>query len=193
MNVPARRRTRVLAAAVPVALVLGGTTVALATSQAERPGGGLGAAAVGTGAGGCKTGFDTRNDQFAPPNGGAVVGSVTFTKGCPGPVLVNFTSETSAPEADDFIHVSVRATCLGAGGQTNNPCTAGAVATAGPGTTFLVTGPQAGGIATRGMNFAFGALQRGQWQFEVIAFGDEAADPDTDAFVWFRTTTAEAV
>ena len=90
--------------AVLVALILGGTTVAVAAGSEgpdhPRPTNREVSALVtaeSTG-GGCRMGFDTRSDTLVPPDdstaNNVAAASVTITKPCAGAVVGQFTSET---------------------------------------------------------------------------------------------------
>jgi hypothetical protein len=154
-------------------LIIGATVVGAITGEATG--------------GGCRAAVDTDTNAVTPAFGGTVVSSVTMTKTCPGIVIGQFTAETdgSGTATNDFVRVSLRATCTGAGGQTN-PCAVGQVVFAQPAPMRLDDNLQAE-IETRGMDAVFPNLRRGIWRFDAVAGGD-----GTNAQVISRTLHVEA-
>jgi hypothetical protein len=181
-------RTRVLLSiAFTVAITVAATTAVMAaTGDTARQDAKSGPLISGTGkGGGCKMGYDTESSTLTPPDDSTAdnvaAGSVTLTKGCNGPVVGQFTSEVGI-SSGGFIHIDMRATCIGTGGFTNH-CTVGQVTFASPGHTFFSQNP--GNIETHAMNMVW-VLLPGQWRFDVLPGGNGTA------FLDFRTFTVEA-
>ena len=195
MNVLTRtgKKTRIaLALSAAIGLVVAGASVATAVGGSSGDDRGSGSsdaqadiAAQATG-GGCRMGYDTETSIVTPPDDStsdnAAAATVTINKPCPGSVIGEFTSETGI-SSGGFIHLDMRATCVGTGGFSN-PCTVGSQAFASPGHTFFSTNP--GGIETHAMNMVWSGLPRGQWRFEVLPGGNGTAYLD------FRTFVVEA-
>jgi hypothetical protein len=133
---------------------------------------------VGVASGGfCKMGYDTEQAPVTPPDDftadNTPAASVKFVKKCNGSVIALFTSEVSAPNDADYIHLDFRATCLGNGGQTN-PCTKGTQVKASPGHTLFDYGPTSFGV--RAVQEVWSALPAGNWLFEVLPGGNNSAN-----------------
>jgi len=146
------------------------------------------AQAVGTTTQGtCKMAFDTEVGVLVPPDdttaNNPAAGSVTFKKQCVGAVVARFVGEVSTPAASDFIHMDIRATCVGTGGVTA-PCTVGQQVFGQPGHTFVQSGPTSTG--TRSLQELFANLPRGLWRFDALPGGNGTA------FLDFRSLTVEA-
>jgi hypothetical protein len=141
-------------------LIIGATMVGAITGQSTG--------------GDCRLGVDTDTNVVTPAFAGTVVSSVSITKTCQGVVVGQFTSETdgSGASANDFLRLSMRATCTATGGLTN-PCTVGQVVFAQPDNARLSNNLQAE-IETRGMDAVFPNLRRGVWRFDAIVAGDGA-------------------
>jgi hypothetical protein len=135
----------------------------------------------------CRMGFDTQTATITPPDDSVEdnppAGSVTFTKDCAGNVIGRFSAEANTPAAGDFIHLTLRATCVGAGGQAS-PCTLGQQVTGAPGHTFFRN--SVGLIQVNAVQVVWPALKRGRWLFEVLPGGNNSAN------LQFRTFVVEA-
>ena len=185
----------VLAGAAALALAV--TAVVFAASggagsaaDATRASGPSVAQATGAGGGGCKMGFDTENTVLIPPSDATLsnppAGVVTFTKGCSGAAVGQFTSEVSTgTSGGGFIHLDMRATCIGTGGFAAPVCTVGQEVLAAPGHTFL-DNTQHSATEVHGMNMVWPALPRGKWKFEALPGGNGSSSLD------YRTFTVEA-
>lgn len=172
-----------------VTFVAGATTAVLAaggdSARQRLVDGGPRIAGIGKG-GGCRMGFDTESSTLIPPDDStadnAPAGVVGLTKACNGPVVGQFTGEVSTSTAGDFIHLDMRATCVGTGGFTTH-CTVGEQVYASPGHTFFQNAQS--GVQTHSMDMVWDLLP-GQWTFEVLPGGNNRAN------LQFRTFTVEA-
>ena len=135
----------------------------------------------------CKLGYDTETSTLTPPDDSTTdnspAGTVQFKKGCPGAVVARWDGEYNGTGSSDFLHMDMRATCVGTGGF-NSPCTVGQQVFGSPGHTFLQTGGATEG--TREAQWVFTGLKRGQWKFEALPGGNNSAS------IGFRTLTVEA-
>jgi hypothetical protein len=194
----AGKRTRVgLTLAAAVALVATSSAVAVAVSRDDKTARHSADAALAkvaspritgqTSAGGCKAGYDTETGTIIPPDDSTTdntaAATVVLTKGCVGAVVATFTSEVSAPNSGDFIHIDMRATCTATAGQTS-PCTVGQQVFAAPGHTFFQNGSVAYG--THAMTMVWTGLARGQWTIQVLPGGNNSAN------LQFRTLSVVA-
>jgi hypothetical protein len=182
------RRAVLLLVVTAIGLTVGAAIAVAATSgqAVHSRAGGLGPAAPrisGVANGACQFGYDTHTDILTPPDDSTAnnppAGLVTLVKPCKGPVIGSFTSEVGTPDADDFIHIDMRATCVAA------PCTVGASFFGNPGHTFFQNNVQPG-VETNAMDMVWGGLGPGTWRFEVLPGGDGTA------FLFFRTFTVVA-
>ena len=135
----------------------------------------------------CRMGFDTRNGTLTPPDDSTPdntpAASASIRKTCSGTVVGAFTGEMSTSSAGGFIHLDMRATCIGTGGLAG-PCTVGRQVFASPGHTFVETNQSL--LHTRSMTMVWTGLKRGIWRFEVLPGGDGKAN------LQFRTFVVEA-
>ena len=124
----------------------------------------------------CRTGYDTQTTTLVPPDDtttdNPAASTVQFKKTCAGMATASFSSEASTPGAADFIHIDMRATCVGPGGLSHG-CTPGQMVWASPGHTFFQTGPTAFGV--KSINMVWSALPKGVWKFEVLPGGNNVA------------------
>lgn len=178
-----------LIGAVIAVMALAGTTAVMAATgdRARQNTRSLAPLIAGSASGGgCKAGYDTETSINTPPDDSTSdnppAASVTFTKPCAGAVVGQLTSEVSVASGG-FIHLDMRATCLGTGGFSNH-CTVGQQVFGSPGHTFLDS--NAGGIETHAMDMVWSGLAPGQWKFEVLPGGNG------NSFVDFRTFFVEA-
>jgi hypothetical protein len=111
-------------------------------------------------------------------------GKVTFTKSCGGVAVATFSAETVTTGAGDFIHLDMRATCIGSGGYSSHHCQVGNSKLAAPGHTFFQTVQE--GQQVHSMTMVFTGLSRGKWRFEALVGGNN------HAFVDFRTFAVQA-
>ncbi len=134
--------------------------------------------------GGCKMSYDTESSTLIPPDDStadnAAAGSVTIRKTCAGAVVGMFTSEVSVPNAGDFIHIDMRATCTATGGLAT-PCTVGQQIFASPGHSFFNTGADA--FHSASIQMVWTGLRRGIWRFDVLPGGNNAANLQFRSFV----------
>ena len=189
------KKTALISGGCALVLALGSGAYALAVSgdDAEHPRASTGAAKAPariTGAGNtvCKVGYDTQSGTNTPPDDttadNSAAGIVVMKKPCTGAVLATFSSEVSTPNAADFIHIDIRATCLGTAGLTN-ACTPGQAVFASPGHSFLQNGPASFHVSS--ITMAWTNLPRGRWAFEVLPGGNNSAN------LQFRSFTVQAV
>lgn len=134
----------------------------------------------------CRIGFDTQAWTNIPPDdstsNNTPAGSVTVKKTCHGVVIGRFTSEITTPATGDFIHIDMRATCVGSGGLTN-ACTPGQEAYASPGHSFFQSGQAP--LHVGAVNMVWSGLKVGLWRFEVLPGGNNSAN------LQFRSFTVE--
>jgi hypothetical protein len=179
---PRRRWSRrvVIALSIGLGLIVGGATVAVASSihhDAARVGAANNKVAHPHISGGahasCSAGYDTESSTIIPPDDTTTdnppAATVTFTKTCAGAVVGVFTSEVSAPNAGDYVHIDMVATCVGKGGQSQ-PCTIGTQLFGSPGHSFLDNGPASFGM--HAVQMVWTNLPRGRWTFEVLPGGN---------------------
>ncbi len=137
--------------------------------------------------GGCRVGFDTQTATLVPPDDttsdNVAASTVRLHKTCQGPVVGTFSSEVATPGAGDFVHVDMRATCVGTGRQTN-PCTVGEEVFASPGHSFFQNGQASTHVGA--VTMVWTGLKRGNWKFEVLPGGNGVAN------LQFRAFTVEA-
>ena len=137
--------------------------------------------------GGCRMGYDTQSSTLTPPDDSTAdnvpAASVTITKPCAGAVVAQFQSEVSTTTAGAFIHIDMRATCVGKGGFSN-ACTLAQQVFGSPGHTFLQN-IQAG-VQTHGVNMVWTGLPKGIWRFDVLPGGGQGGN------LQFRTFHVEA-
>lgn len=174
-------------AALVTAAALGGATFALAATHGGRDASGTRHAPSIAGAGkggGCAAGYDTETGTNVPPDDSTTdnvpAATVSLKKKCRGFVVGRFTSETSTPNAGDFIHIDMRATCTGTGGFTN-PCVVGQQAFASPGHTFFHNGP--GEFQDTAVQMVWSNLPPGVWAFDVLPGGNNSANLQFRSFV----------
>jgi hypothetical protein len=138
-----------------------------------------------TSGGPCKVGYDTQTATNIPPDDSTSdnppAGSVTFTKSCGGAVIGNFSSEVSMPTASDFLHLDMRATCIGTGGFAAPRCTLGQQVFASPGHSFFQNGQTPVHVGSAQMVWT--GLARGRWTFEVLPGGNNSANLQFRSFV----------
>jgi hypothetical protein len=137
--------------------------------------------------GGCSMGYDTQTATLTPPDDSTSdnppAGVVTINKPCPGAVVGNFTSEVNNTVAGDFIHIAMRATCIGPAGMTD-PCTVGSQFFAHPGTgVHIFMRSTQGSYQTHSVQGVWTGLKRGRWKFEVLPGGNNSADLVYRSFV----------
>ena len=134
--------------------------------------------------GGCAMGYDTQTSTLVPPDDSTsdnvAAATVTIKKVCPGAVTGHFVSETSTATAGDFIHVDMRATCVGTG-RLSNPCTVGQQVFGSPGHTFMQNATS--GVQTHSVQMVWTGLPRGKWRFEVLPGGNNRASLQFRSFV----------
>ena len=134
--------------------------------------------------GGCRMGYDTQSSTLIPPDDSTVdnaaAGSVTIRKPCTGAVIGRFSSEVSVPNAGDFIHIDMRATCTGGGGFAS-PCTVGEQIFGSPGHSFFNNGADAFHVGS--IQMAWTGLRRGIWRFDVLPGGNNSANLQFRSFV----------
>ena len=173
---------------ITIVVTLGVLTVGGAVLGATDDGGRDGAARVarisGTSRTPCGTGFDTQTFTNIPPDDSTTdntpAGTVTLKKTCPGAVIGQFTSEVATAASGDFLHVDMRATCVGAAGLAN-PCTPGQQVFASPGHSFFQNGQAS--LHTGAINMVWDGLPRGRWRFEVLPGGNNSANLQFRSFV----------
>jgi hypothetical protein len=189
-----RRRTglRIAAAGTVIAaLAVSGVAVASAASDDRSPADRTRAAKAvsarvsgAVGGGGCAVGFDTATATNTPPDDSTSdnvpANTVALKKRCTGPVIGSFVSETSTPNAGDFIHLDARATCVSKAGL-RNACTVGQQVLAAPGHTFFATGPDTFG--THSYQPVWTGLKRGLWRFQILPGGNASANLQFRSFV----------
>ena len=182
------RRRGLTAAAIASALVVTGAVAfgAGETSTHDRgssPSARALVAGQSTG-GGCGMGYDTQSSTLIPPDDSTsdnvAAATVTLKKVCAGAVTVQFVSETGTATAGDFVHIDMRATCVGTGGLAN-PCTVGQQVFGSPGHTFLQNATS--GVQTHAVQMVWSALPRGRWRFEVLPGGNNRASLQFRSFV----------
>lgn len=169
-----------------ISVIAAGTVVLAAGGDPVRQQAVRAPTITGTGSGGgCSMGFDTETGPVTPPddstgdNTPAAV--VILAKPCSGPVVGQFASEATIASGG-FIHLDMRATCIGSGGFTNH-CSVGQQVSGRPGHTFFDS--NAGTTETHAMNMVW-VLRPGQWRFEVLPGAGGASS------LGFRTFTVEA-
>jgi hypothetical protein len=174
----------VTATAAATALAVGSRSDPLKHSAARTPLAETG----GKPAGGCRLGNYSETATLTPPDDSTgdntPAATVTFTKPCSGPVVGSFTSEVATNDAGEFIHLDMRATCVGTGGFTTH-CTVGQQIPGNPGHTFFQNNVQPG-AESNAVTMFWKALKRGKWTFEVLPGGNGTAALD------FRTFIVEA-
>jgi hypothetical protein len=171
----------VLSAAMAIGLILGQTAVSSATEKRAASKAGK---IVGVSAGPCRVGFDTRTGTLTPPDdstsNNVPAASVDIGKPCVGEVIGTFSSEVFTSGAGSFIHIDMRATCIGTGGFSS-PCTVGTQVFASPGHTFFQNNVQPG-AENNSVTMVWNTLPRGIWRFEVLPGGNGTAFLDFRAF-----------
>jgi hypothetical protein len=185
------RRKAALVVLATGALIVSGAVVAVARDGGDQ---GLRATsarpqvAVNSSGGLCKAGFDTRRGDFVPESDVATdnppANRVTLTKGCAGVAAATFSAETNTSDAGDFIHLDMRATCVGSGGFSSHHCTVGTSRLGQPGLTLFQTVEE--GTQVHSMTMVFTGLSRGKWRFDALVGGNN------HAFVDFRTFAVQA-
>jgi hypothetical protein len=135
----------------------------------------------------CRAGYDTRTPALVPPDDTTLINnpaaaSVVFNKDCRGAVIGHFTAEVDTPNAGDFIHIDMVATCVS--GSGSSPCTPGAEVVASPGHTFLRN--TIGNTQTHAVIMVWPNLGSGRWRFRVFPGGNNSAS------LGFRTFKVEA-
>jgi hypothetical protein len=139
---------------------------------------------TGSAGGGCRTGFDTQTATNIPPDDSTTdnvpAGSVTMTKSCNKLVVGLLTTEVSTPNAGDFIHMDMRATCIGTGGFASH-CVVGTQFFASPGHSFLQNGVAA--LHIEAVQMVWPSLAPGQWRFEALPGGNNSANLQFRSFV----------
>jgi hypothetical protein len=134
--------------------------------------------------GGCRMGYDTQSSTLIPPDDSTsdnvAAATVNIRKVCPGAVTGMFVSEVSTPNAADFIHIDMRATCTGTGGLAS-PCTVGQQIFASPGHTFMRNGTDT--VQTNSVQMVWTGLPRGLWRFDVLPGGNNSANLQFRSFV----------
>lgn len=189
-----RRTTGLALGATALLLVSGGVLVGAVAGFDPRthprdtgPDGQATPVLAGSSGGVCKMGYDTQTGTLTPPDDSTSdnppAGSIRLNKPCTGAVLGTLSSELSTPNSSDFVHLDMRATCVGTGGYTN-PCTVGQTVFASPGHTFFRNG--AASLAVHSMTMVWNGLRRGVWVFEALPGGNNSAN------LQFRTFTVEA-
>lgn len=132
----------------------------------------------------CGMGFDTQTLTNIPPDDSTSdntpAATVTLKKTCPGAVIGHFTSEVATPASGDFLHLDMRATCVGAAGLAN-PCTPGLQVFASPGHSFFQSGQASTHVGA--INMVWDGLARGRWRFEVLPGGSSSANLQFRSFV----------
>ena len=188
----AHHRKIVAAAAGAVLVLATGQALAVAGGQDPKNHSRTSASVAGpnlvavTGVGGapCRIGFDTQTGTLIPPDDSTsdnvAAGTVTFVRPCAGPVIGTFTGEIGTAVAGDFIHLDMRATCIGTAGLSN-PCTVGSQTFASPGHTFMRNGQ--GPEQTHTVQMVWTGLKKGQFRFEALPGGNNSANLQFRSFV----------
>jgi hypothetical protein len=191
ISINSPRRIAALLAPAVIGLLIAGAGAADAKSAAEhaRSASKVSPKIVGATKGICVTGFDTETGILTPPDDSTsdnvAAGTVTLIQKCSGVAVGRFTSEVVTSGAGDFIHIDMRATCVGTGGFTA-PCTVGQQIFASPGHSFFQNNVQPG-FEVNGINMVWSGLKPGVWKYEVLPGGNN------HAFLDFRTFTVEAL
>lgn len=126
----------------------------------------------------CEAGWSTRTGGFTPLDDStadnASAATATFVKTCVGPVTATFSSEfNGGGNADDYIHVDVRATCVSGAGMRRH-CSVGSKVWATPDHVYMFEDDD--NVYHNGsMTFVFPDLKVGKWKFEVKPGGDGAS------------------
>lgn len=181
-------RNRALAASVIAAALVVTGAVAFGAGETidhDRSSSSAAQARIASQAGpGCRMGYDTQSSTLTPPDDSTAdnvaAATVEIKKVCPGAVTGHFVSETSTATAGDFIHIDMRATCLGTAGLAN-PCTVGQQVFGSPGHTFMQNSTS--GVQTHGVQMVWTGLARGRWRFEVLPGGNNRANLQFRSFV----------
>jgi hypothetical protein len=121
----------------------------------------------------CQSAFNIGFGTLIPPDDlpsdNPPASRIEMINDCAGTVLGTFMAETVVPHRDGFIHIDMRATCLGPA-RFADACKTGDQVIAFPPHTFLQTSK--GSAETHGMIMAWPKLKKGHWRFEVLPGGD---------------------
>ena len=132
----------------------------------------------------CRVGYDTQASTLVPPDDSTTnntpAAAVQFKKRCRGGVVALLTSEISTPGASDFVHMDMRATCVGTGGFGSH-CTVGQQVFASPGHSFVQNGAASFHVGV--VQMAWTMLLPGVWRFEALPGGNGVANLQFRSFV----------